>query len=521
MSDKKVKDNDVPEKRSQNLNGELRKKRTELTSGQRLYTYVIAIIASLASLQYGYNTTVFSAGLDPISKEFGIKKLKNVTTTDGSESEEYETDTLMQGFLVTTVLIGGLIGALTSGMIADKIGRERTLIIDEIISLISCLGCALTPWLWLLIVSRIVLGLAAGAASVIVPLFVVEIAPSQIRGGVGVLSQLLLTIGIFFAYASGTGFLKIPEKYGWRCMLGLPIIFSIIHLVLSLVFFRVESPKWLLLVNDEEKAKKMLQKLRRTDDIEDELEELEADIGRSDAEDEPSYKELFMNLITPVLPIVLATGLLFWQQITGINAVLYYLATFFVDAGMDEDIANYMSMVVGFINVVMTIVNIVVIDKLGRKPLLLISLTGMIIMHAVISIADLFVNNTTAAGYICAAATILFVMAFAIGLGACPWPIINELFPSQTRALASSAALTVQWITNIVVTLVFPVLIDAVDMGYVFCGFGVLSVAALVFVAILLPETKNKSVDEIIASMKRSRNENGKEEEMTSIEEDG
>ena len=488
-----------------NVNNEHRKRRTELTSGQRLYTYVIAIIASLASLQYGYNTTVFSSGLDPISKEFGIKKLKTVTAADGSETEEYETDTLMQGFLVTTILIGGLIGSLTSGMVADKIGRERTLIIDEIIALVSCIGCAFTPWLWLLIVSRIVLGLAAGATSVIVPLFVVEIAPSQIRGGVGVLGQLLLTIGIFFAYASGTGFLNIPEKYGWRCMLGLPIIFSIAHLVLSLVFFRVESPKWHLLVKDEASARKMLQKLRRTDDVEDELEELKADVGRSDAEVEPSYKELLGNLVTPALPIVLATGLLFWQQITGINAVLYYLATFFMNAGMEEDIANYMSMVVGFINVAMTLVNITIIDRLGRKPLLLISLAGMAIMHGVISIADLFVKNTTTAGYICAAATVLFVMAFAVGLGACPWPIINELFPSQTRALASSTALTVQWITNIVVTLVFPVLIDAVDMGYVFCGFGVLSVLALVFVAVLLPETKNKTVDEIIASMKRGK----------------
>lgn len=473
----------------------------KVTGSQRLYTYIISIIASLASLNYGYNTTIFSAGLDPISREFGIKKLK--TDALDSEASEYETDSLMQGFLVSTILIGGLIGSLTSGMIADKIGRERTLIVVEIISLISCLGCALTPWLWLLIVSRIVLGLAAGGASVIVPLFVVEIAPSQIRGEAGVISQLLLTIGIFFAYASGTGFLKIPEKYGWRCMLGLPIIFSVLHLVLSLVVFRVESPKWHLLVKDESSARKMLKKLRRTDDVEVELEELKADVGRSDAEVEPSYKELFRMLVTPALPIILATGLLFWQQITGINAVLYYLDTFFMNAGMEEDMANYMSMVVGFINVVMTIVSIAVIDKVGRKPLLLISLIGMSIMHGVISIADLVVKSTETSGYICAAATVLFVMSFAVGLGACPWPIINELFPSQTRALASSAALTVEWVINIIVSLLFPVLIAAVDMGYVFCGFAVLSVIALVFIAVLLPETKDKSVDQIIAEIKR------------------
>lgn len=474
----------------------------KLSNKQRLYTYTIAIIASLASLEYGYNTTIFSAGLDPISREFGIKKLRNTTTT-GDESEEYETDALMQGFLVTTILIGGLVGSLTSGMIADKIGREKTLLIDEVVSLVSCLACALTPWLWLLIVARIVLGLAAGAASVIVPLFVVEIAPSQIRGEAGVLSQLLLTVGIFFAYASGTGFLHIADKYGWRCMLGLPAIFAVAHLVLTLVFFRVESPKWLLLVKDEDGARKMLQKLRRTEDVEEELAELRADVAPPDAAAEPSFRELFRMLVTPVLPILLATGLLFWQQITGINAVLYYLDTFFMDAGMEEDMANYMSMVVGIINVIMTIVSIAVIDKLGRKPLLLISLAGMSVMHGVIGIVDLLVTNTTTVGYVCAVATILFVMSFAVGLGACPWPIINEMFPSQTRALASSASLTVEWVINIIVSFVFPVLINAVDIGYVFCGFGVLSVLALIYIAILLPETKDKSVEEILAEMKK------------------
>jgi MFS family permease len=217
----------------------------------------------------------------------------------------------------------------------------------------------------------------------------------------------------------------------------------------------------------------------------------------------PSIGEQFRKLGKPVRPIILATGLNFWQQITGINAVIYYVNLFLVNAGMSYDLANYMSIAVGAINVTMTVVSVVLIDRLGRKPLLLLSLGGMALMHGFIGAIALLLHSASLSGILCVVGAVLFIMSFAIGMGACPWAVINELFLSETRAIAVSLSLATNWATNLAVSLLFPILIAAVNMGWVFAGFSVLSVLAFVFLATLLPETKGRTVEDIVAGMSK------------------
>lgn len=194
---------------------------------------------------------------------------------------------------------------------------------------------------------------------------------------------------------------------------------------------------------------------------------------------------------------------MFWQQITGINAVLYYLSTFFVTAGMSAELAGYMSMVVGAVNIAMTFVSVPLIERVGRKPLLLASLGGMTATLAAIGLLGLFAGTGSAAGIGSVVVTALFVVSFAVGMGCCPWAVINELFSHRARGIAVSLAMATNWVTNLFVTLVFPIVTEAVNMGYAFIGFAVFGVCAFIFVAALLPETKGRTVEDIVSQFRK------------------
>jgi len=293
---------------------------------------------------------------------------------------------------------------------------------------------------------------------------------------------------------------------------------------------RVESPRWLVLKGRHQQARDMLKKLRGKGYDESECQELIAansadgshaaaqeehgDVsptGKEEEDEQPAAEKTeedehsaFYEAFHPWRPIVIATGLMFWQQITGINAVLYYLSKFFMAAGMTAALAGYMSIVVGAVNIVMTFVSIPLIDRLGRKPLLLISLVGMSITLASIGFLGIFgSSSSTAIGVVNVIITALFVVSFAIGMGCCPWAVINEIFNNKARGVAVSLSMATNWSINLLVTLLFPVLIEAINMGYVFIGFAVLGVLAVIFVAGLLPETKGRSMEEIVKEFKK------------------
>eukprot|EP00727_Mastigamoeba_balamuthi_P008530 m51a1_g43 hypothetical protein (498) ;mRNA; r:153269-155064 len=460
------------------------------------FVWFIAALQCIASVQFGFNTTIVSGAIGPLSEHYGIAS-KEATSSEASD----DGNAVMKSIVVSACLVGCLISALIAGAVADRVGRNKVILVSEGIYILGALLCAFSAHIGMLIAGRLVLGFAVGTASVVVPLMIGELAPKSIRGQIGVLNQLSITIGILAAYIIGTIFAYIP-RVNWRVMMGGPtVLMSITHIVLTGFIIRSESPRWLVMVKRNDEARKMLQYLRNTDDVEAELQDI---IASQNQEKSPSFREAAGMLIDPVRPLIIVVAIMFIQQITGINAVLYYLKTFLERAGMESKMADYMSILIGGINVIMTVVSIVLIDRLGRKPLLLGSLVGMALSLMCIGIfSHVHTLSKSSAGVGSVIFTILFVIFFAIGLGPVPWCLVPELFPSSTRALAVSISLFTNWVTNLGVSLAFLPLIEATSLSAVFWGFSVLSGISLVFVIFVLPETKGRTVEDIVNSMRK------------------
>ena len=462
----------------------------------------VVSVACIAAMQFGYNTAVMSGALVPVLNSFWPCPSSSSSSSSSSffffssSSESSlvceQATSFMQGLLVSLILVGALIGALSGGPIADALGRLWSLMLDEAIFVVGSLLCAFAEGPALFLVGRVVLGLGVGIASTVPSMFATEIAPLYQRGQVGVINQAMVCIGIFTAYTVCALLgLMDDQDLAWRLMVGTPVAIAVVHWLLMIIpSMRVESPRWLVLKGRHQQARDMLKKLRGKGYDESECQELiaantadeanaaaetptekkeeEEEEEDSTAEKKPKEEDehsAFYEAFHPWRPIVIATGLMFWQQITGINAVLYYLSKFFMAAGMTAALAGYMSIVVGGVNIVMTFVSIPLIDRLGRKPLLLMSLVGMSITLASIGFIGVFApSGTTAVGVVNVIITALFVVAFAIGMGCCPWAVINEIFNNKARGVAVSLSMATNWSINLLVTLLFPILIEAINI---------------------------------------------------------
>eukprot|EP00727_Mastigamoeba_balamuthi_P012073 m51a1_g7489 hypothetical protein (458) ;mRNA; r:243938-245812 len=446
------------------------------------------VVWCIASLQFGYNTTIVSPAMGPLAEHYGIAS-KEATPSQASD----DGNAVMKSIVVSIILVGCLTSALVAGSIADRLGRNTVILASE--------GVFILVHIWMLVAGRLILGCAVGTASVVVPLMIGELSPKSIRGQIGVLHQLTITIGILIAYVIGAVFSYIP-RVNWRVMMGAPtVVMGVAHIVLTGFVVRTESPRWLVAVKRNDEARKMLQYLRDTDDVEAELSEI---VASQNMEKVPSFEEAAGMLIDPLRPLVITVAIMFIQQITGINAVLYYLKTFLERAGMESKMADYMSILIGGINVIMTVVSIVLIDRLGRKPLLLVSLVGMALSLMSIGIfSHVHTLSKSSAGVGSVVFTILFIVSYAVGLGPVPWCLVPEMFPSTTRALAVSISLFTNWGTDLGVALAFLPLIEATSLSAVFWGFSVLSGLGFLFVVFVVPETKGRTVEDIVNSMRR------------------
>ena len=523
---------------------------TPLATAKPRSAFGVVGVACLAALQFGYSTAVMSGALAPVLASFwpcpsssSSSLLDDSNTTSASAPSEAcaEASSVMQGLLVSVILAGALAGALGGGPLADAVGRLAALAADEALYAAGALLCALARGPALFIVGRVVLGLGVGVGSTVPSMYAAEVAPLHQRGLVGVFNQLMICVGIFVAYTvcALLGLLRDTDL-AWRLMVGAPVAVAALHalLLLAVPACRVESPRWLALRRRHAHARAALQRLRgrgyseaeyqdllaavaspansapssaasSTEDLPDgtgddaNAKQKEQEPGQTQGQGQMQEHSALYEVCHPARPIVIATGLMFWQQITGINAVLYYLSTFFMTAGMSAELAGYMSMVVGAVNIAMTFVSVPLIERVGRKPLLLASLGGMTATLAAIGLLGLFAGTGSAAGIGSVAVTALFVVSFAIGMGCCPWAVINELFSHRARGIAVSLAMATNWVTNLFVTLVFPVVIEAVNMGYAFIGFAVFGVCAFIFVATLLPETKGRTVEDIVSQFRK------------------
>jgi MFS transporter, SP family, galactose:H+ symporter len=430
--------------------------------------YIIAIISGISGMLFGYDTGVISGAILFIKQEFSLSSL-------------------IQGIVVSAVLIGAIIGAFMGGSMADRFGRRKMIIVASIIFAAGAIGTSLAPEIITLIIGRIIVGIAIGMASFIAPLYISELSPPKIRGSLVTFNQLFITVGIVISY--GVDYALAPIN-GWRYMLGLAAIPAVILLIS--MSFMPRSPRWLVNEGKKDKARSTLIKIRKRSDVEDELDEIITSLSKQKA----GWKELFNPLIKPAM--IVGVLLAIFQQVTGINTVIYYAPTIFEFAGFHSSAAAiFATFVVGFVNVGFTIVAIFLLDRIGRRKLLLIGLAGMSGTLIMLGIVFFLPSLLNVLGTLAAAILMAYVGFFAIGLGPVFWLLISEIYPLKVRGLAMSIVTEANWGSNLVIALTFLILIQLLGRAGTFWLYGAVGIIALIFTYTYVPETKGRTLEEI------------------------
>ncbi|MGD2279022.1 MAG: sugar porter family MFS transporter [Candidatus Omnitrophota bacterium] len=443
----------------------------ETKSSKSIFVYVVAAIAAIGGILFGFDTGVISGALLFIKKQWAL----------GATSQE---------FIVSAVLVGAMIGAGLSGKVADKLGRRTTIIITAVIFILGSLGASMAPSVALLIASRIVIGIAIGIASFCVPLYLSEVAPAGQRGALVSLNQLAITIGIVVSYFVDDIFAATGN--GWRFMFLVGVL-PALFLGAGMLFLP-KTPRWLVINGRDDEAGTILKKISSAENVDRDISEMKKNL---EEEKVGGFKELFAPWLR--IPLIIGIGIMFFQQITGINTVIYYAPTIFQMAGFESDTAAIAATIgVGVLNVAMTVVAIYVIDKIGRKPLLSIGLAGMVI--ALLALGLAFKEKAylgDALKWVSVGSLLLYIASFAMSLGPVAWLIIAEIYPLKIRGVAMSIATFSNWAFNFIVAVSFLTIVQALGASTAFWIYAVLGIAGWFFCYFCVPETKGHTLEEI------------------------
>ncbi len=442
------------------------------------FVFIAALFAALGGLLFGYDTGVISGALIFIKREFGL-------TTAAEE------------IVVSGVLLGATIGAIIGGKAADFFGRRRVLLVTAAIFGIGALTSAIAPSPAILIVSRVVLGLAIGLASTNVPVYLSEVAPARARGWVVSLFQLAVTIGIVIAYLTDYAFAGME---GWRWMLGLAVVPALVFG--AGMFFLPETPRWLIRGGQHEVAHRVLIRIRELADVDVEIEEIKASLAQQT--ESGRWVDLLSQQVRPAL--IVGLGLAIFQQITGINTVIYYAPKILQAAGFNSASGAILATAgVGVVNVGMTIIAMFLVDRAGRRPLLLVGIAGMIVTLGMLGLSFRISNQSVQLAWIAVICLMGYVASFAISLGPIFWLMIAEIYPLKIRGLAEGMAATFNWGSNLLVSLTFLTLVEKLGASSTFLLYAFASVASWLFAYYLVPETKGRTLEEIEAFWRTDR----------------
>ena len=393
----------------------------------------------------------------------------------------------MHGLAIATALYGTVIGAMFGGMFADKLGRKKALFWIGLLFLISALGSALSQNVYVFMVFRVLGGLCIGTSSVVSPLYISEIAPPKKRGFLVALFQFNIVFGILIAYVSNYLFQNNGNENDWRWMLGIVSIPSFIFTILTL--FISESPRWLVLhKNDPEKARLVLNEIDPS--IADET--LKAIIQSKHSTGSKSRVAFFSKQYR--WPILLAFLLAFFNQVSGINAIIYYAPRVFEMTGLGKSTALLSSAGIGLVNLVFTMIGLSLIDRFGRRILMYIGSIGYIVSLGLIAYAFYTTHYTGMTVFV-----FLFIAAHAIGQGAVIWVFISEIFPNEVRASGQAFGSFTHWIFAAIITNVFPIIAGKFGGAPIFLFFAVMMVFQLLYVRFMMPETKGVSLEDMEA----------------------
>jgi sugar porter (SP) family MFS transporter len=433
----------------------------------------VAFIAAIGGFLFGYDTGVIGGAMLFMQKDLGLK-------THGQ-----------QQLTVAILLLGAVTGALISGWLADKISRRRTKMISGSVYVTGAVGCALAQSYWQILAGRFWLGLAVGTASFVSPMYIAELVPPRIRGGVVSFNQLMVTLGILVAYIVDWGFAPFSNNWRWMFALG-----AVPGATLAIgMYFMPFSPRWLVEKGREDDAHAVLDRYRfEEDDVDAEIDEI-----KNVTEAEVGVRGLLAKGLRRML--VVGVALAIFQQIVGINTVIYYAPTILKFAGQQNTGALTQSVYIGCTNVFFTIVAILLLDKLGRRFFLI---GGTAILTAALVGLGIFFESSgvrSAVPWLALACLLVYIMGFAVGLGPVFWLMISEIFPLQMRGPAMAVCTMANWGFNFAISYTFLTLTDSITKQGAFWLYAFFGLCAVVFFLTVVPETKNRSLEQIQADL--------------------
>lgn len=465
----------------------------------------LAFVAAIGGFLFGFDSGVINGTVDALQSAFN-------------------SDATGTGFNVASVLLGCVVGAFFAGTLADRFGRKPMMLTAGVLFIISAWGSGISQGSLEFVIYRLIGGLAVGAASILAPLYISEIAPSKIRGRLATLQQLMIVIGLFMAFmsnyllAGSSGSADAELWWGfqtWSWMFWAEILPAAIF-VLVLIFIP-ESPRYLVASNQSEKATKVLASISNAAQAAAKV----ADIKSTVREDSrPKLNDIISKYTGKIHPLVwIGIGIAVLQQLTGINVIFYYGATLWQAAGFAESDALLTNVISGSVNIFFTFVAIVLIDKVGRKPLLLVGSIGQAVMLGVL--AYLFgtatvdsANNLILEGnngtYALLAAN-AYIAFFAASWGPVMWVMLGEMFPNQYRGAALAVCGIAQWGSNFAITMTFPIMLNYLGLGFSYGVYALFGFVAYFFVKSLVKETKGRSLED----MSREQEEEEKRQAAT------
>ncbi len=433
---------------------------------RQAYVIFVTVIAAIGGLLFGFDTAIVAGATRYLKDQFALTSIQ-------------------EGWAVSVVLVGCMFGAGFAGAISDRIGRKKFMLVSAVLFFVSAVGCALPQNMAQFLFFRFVGGLGIGSASILAPLYIAEVSPAKIRGALVSVNQMAIVTGILFAYFVNWAFAGAGPN-NWRWMYGMGALPSVVFFILLL---RVpESPRWLVKKHREPEALNVLSKVNDAAAAEAEVRSIKDTILL----ERGSLGELFRPGFRRALLIAVVLAIL--QQITGINAILYYAPRIFERAGFERISAIGQSTIVGLVNMLFTVVAIVLVDKVGRKPLLLIAAAGMGVSQLLLGTA-FKVESFSGTGILLL--ILLYIAFFAMAMGPIVWVVMSEIFPTRLRGSAMAIATVALWMADFAVTLSFPVIADRLSETTAFWFYALMCALDLVFMIFYLPETKGKTLEEI------------------------
>lgn len=443
---------------------------TEIRSASRRFVYIAAAFAGLGGLLFGYDTGVISGAELFFKNDFSLS-------------------VFALEVIVSGVLAGAAVGALAGGRLADLFGRRILLIVTALIFAAGAIICAAAESPSALVFGRIIVGLGIGLSSGTVPVYISEVAPPDARGWTVSIFQLAITLGILLAYLVDYAFARIQ---GWRWMFGLAVVPAGIF-ALGMLFLP-ESPRWLAKRGRIDTAREILSRSRGTLDVDAELRDIE--LALAESEERGNWHDLLHPTLRPAL--IVGIGLAIFQQVTGINTVIYYAPMIVQSAGISSASGAILTTAgIGTVNVLMTVVSMWLIDRVGRRPLLLTGVAGMVVTLGSLGWVFHAASRAGVLSWLAVISMMVYVACFAISLGPIFWLLISEIYPLKVRSSTEGLAAMFNWTSNLAVSLTFLSLLHLVGPTRTFWLYGFFAVAAWFFSYRLVPETKGRTLEQI------------------------